>query len=75
MTDSFRVTAQWEAEAAVWIATSEDILGLVTEAATLDDLYRRVVAVTPELLADNDVAASGTRTIDFHVLAGLPKRF
>ncbi|MFD2648505.1 DUF1902 domain-containing protein [Devosia albogilva] len=71
MTDSFRVTAQWDAEAGVWVATSEDIVGLVTEAATLDDLYRRVVAVTPELLADNDVTGPDPRTIDFHVLADI----
>lgn len=47
------VTAQWDAEAGVWVATSDDIPGLVTEAATLDDLLKRVMAVAPELLEDN----------------------
>lgn len=47
------VNAFWDEEAAVWVATSDDIPGLVTEAATLDRLRERIVAVAPELLADN----------------------
>lgn len=49
----FLVTAQWDDEAKVWVATSEDIPGLVTEAPTLDALLDRVLAVAPELLEDN----------------------
>jgi len=71
MTDSFRVTAQWDGEARVWVATSDDVVGLVSEAATLDELYRRVLAVVPELLADNGIAATDPRTIDFHVVADI----
>lgn len=47
------VTAQWDDEACVWVATSDDIPGLATEAKSLDDLLRRVLAVAPELLEDN----------------------
>jgi len=47
------VTAQWDDQAGVWIATSDDIPGLVTEAASLDGLLDRVLAVVPELLEDN----------------------
>lgn len=47
------VIAEWDDEAEVWVATSEDIPGLVTEAATLDELLKRVLAVAPELLEDN----------------------
>jgi hypothetical protein len=47
------VTAQWDDEAKVWVATSDDILGLVTEAPSLDELLDRVLAVAPELLDDN----------------------
>ncbi|WP_082554942.1 DUF1902 domain-containing protein [Devosia sp. Root635] len=45
--------AQWDNEAGVWVATSDDIPGLVTEAASLDELLERVLAVAPELLEDN----------------------
>jgi len=47
------VTAQWDDEAGMWVATSDDIPGLVTESASLDGLLERVLAVTPELLDDN----------------------
>lgn len=49
----FVVTAQWDDEARVWVATSEDIPGLVTEAATLDELRDRVLAVASELIEEN----------------------
>jgi len=69
MIKSYLVTAQWDADAEVWVATSEDIVGLVTEAPTLDALYARVLEVAPELLADNAVASEGRGVIDFHVLS------
>ena len=47
------VTAQWDDEVGIWVATSDDIPGLVTEAGSLDDLMERVMAVAPELLEDN----------------------
>lgn len=47
------VIARWDDEASVWVATSEDIPGLVTEATSLDELLNRVLAVAPELLEDN----------------------
>lgn len=49
----YLVVAQWDEEAGVWVATSDDIPGLVSEAKTIDDLVKRVVAVAPELLEDN----------------------
>jgi hypothetical protein len=69
MAKSYFVTAQWDAAALVWVATSEDIVGLVSEAATLDALYARVLAVAPELLNDNAVPDNGRSIIDFHVLS------
>jgi predicted RNase H-like HicB family nuclease len=59
MSRKYLVTAQWDDMAGVWVATSQDIPGLVTEAVTLDDLLKRVVAVAPQLLADNGVADVG----------------
>ena len=47
-------TARWDGEAKVWVATSDDIPGLVTGAASLDALVARVLAVAPELLKDNE---------------------
>lgn len=53
MSKQFLVTAQWDDEAKVYVATSEDIPGLVTEAPTLDALQERVLALVPELLEEN----------------------
>jgi predicted RNase H-like HicB family nuclease len=56
----FLVIAQWDGEAGVWVATSDDIPGLVTEAKSLDELLERVLAVAPELLEDNAHLIDGT---------------
>lgn len=34
----YKIDALWDAEAAVWVATSEDVPGLVTEANTIESL-------------------------------------
>ena len=43
----------WDNEARVWIATSENIPGLVLESGSLDALMERVRVAAPELLALN----------------------
>jgi hypothetical protein len=53
MSGTLVVTAQWDEDAKVWVATSDDIPGLVTESVTLDSLVQRVLAVAPELMEDN----------------------
>lgn len=48
--DAFTVVAQWDAEAQVWVATSDDVPGLVTEADNLEDLRKKLAVMVPELL-------------------------
>jgi predicted RNase H-like HicB family nuclease len=50
----FTVIAQWDAEARVWVAMSDDVPGLATEAETLDELERKLTVMVPELLELND---------------------
>ena len=50
---SIIVRATWDEEAKVWIATSEDVPGLVAESATLEALRDRVLVMVPELLELN----------------------
>lgn len=40
-------------EAAVWVATSDDVPGLVTEAPTLERLAAKVRIMIPELLDES----------------------
>ena len=51
MADSLQVTAKWYED--MWIAVSEDIPGLVTEASTLEELSESLETVIPELLREN----------------------
>lgn len=47
------VNALWDAEARVWVATSEDVPGLVTESKTFEGLLKKLRALVPELLELN----------------------
>lgn len=43
----------WDNEASVWVATSEDVPGLVLESDSLETLKEKIKAAIPELLASN----------------------
>ena len=64
MAKKYIVSAFWDDEAKVWVASSDDIPGLTTEAPTLDALVERVNAVAPELLDENAHLVPGGRTAD-----------
>ncbi len=49
----YTVNLIWDNEAAVWIATSEDIPGLVLESGSFDALLERIRITAPELLSLN----------------------
>jgi hypothetical protein len=44
------INARWDGEASVWIATSNDVPGLVVEADTWPTMIEEVRLVLPELL-------------------------
>ena len=43
----------WDSEAQVWIATSDDVPGLVLESGSFDALVERIRFTVPELLTLN----------------------
>ena len=47
------VRAMWDAEAGVWVATSDDVPGLVTESKSFETLLKRLRSLVPELLELN----------------------
>jgi hypothetical protein len=47
----YLINLTWDNEASVWIATSDDIPGLVLESGSLDALIERVRCAAPELLS------------------------
>ena len=62
------VRAVWDDEATVWVATSDDVPGLVAEAATLEALKDTVLVRIEELLALNGTPSS-LAEIPVHILA------
>jgi Domain of unknown function (DUF1902) len=51
MSREITINARWDAEAAVWLATSEDVHGLVAEAENWPSMIEEVRLILPELLA------------------------
>lgn len=47
------VNMMWDSEASVWVATSDDVPGLVLESPSFDKLITKVRAAIPELLILN----------------------
>ena len=50
---SINVFAFWDDEAGVWVAQSEQVPGLVTEAETVEELSSKLERLIPELLELN----------------------
>ena len=47
------VKAQWDDEAEVWVAESDDIPGLITEADTMEYLIKKLKILIPEVIEAN----------------------
>ena len=52
------INAVWDDEARVWVATSDDVPGLATEADDMDALVEKLKIMIPELLDANGVEHS-----------------
>jgi hypothetical protein len=55
---SIIVKAEWDAEALVWTATSDDVPGLVTESPSIEELRPKVLLLIEELIELNNLAFS-----------------
>jgi predicted RNase H-like HicB family nuclease len=62
----YEIRAQWDSDAGVWVAESEDVPGLVAEADSPNVLAQKLRTLIPELLELNGVTSD--RTASFHVL-------
>jgi Domain of unknown function (DUF1902) len=59
----FVVHAKWDNDAKVWVATSNDISGLVTEAESMNTLVKKLQAIIPELLNANGYPDGGDKVL------------
>lgn len=60
------VRAEWDEEAQVWVATSDDVPGLATEEATMERLVEKLKIIIPELLEANGVKVD--QSLPFEVM-------
>ena len=54
-TKPFFIRVEWDEEAQVWVATSDDVPGLATEEETIEVLITKLKSLIPELLEANKV--------------------
>jgi hypothetical protein len=50
------VHADWDPEAEVWVATTRDLRGLVTEAASIEALRAKLPGMILDLLEENGIS-------------------
>jgi predicted RNase H-like HicB family nuclease len=53
----YKIEAFWDSETQVWVAESEDVPGLVTEADTIESLTDKLREMIPELLHLNNIVS------------------
>lgn len=69
-TQKITVRADWDSEASVWVAMSDDLPGLVLEAPSMDLLVPEIETVIPALLeANGETLTTASGTLDYAILA------
>jgi predicted RNase H-like HicB family nuclease len=63
----YHVTAEWDADSRVWVASSEDVPGLATGADTFETLVEKLKVAVPELLAENNVLSATAVGVHFEI--------
>jgi hypothetical protein len=66
--NSITVKAEWDPDASVWVAQSDDVPGLVAECATLEKLRPKVLAMISDLIELNNMQVQLTE-IPVHIVA------
>ncbi len=66
------ITAGWDEEAGVWVASSEDILGLVSEADKLEALRDKLADLVPELIEENGLAEGADASAPVEIVCRRP---
>ena len=55
MENEYQVKIEYDNEAGVWIATSDNVIGLILESESLDRLIEKVSNAVPELVELNNL--------------------
>ncbi|MDR1192076.1 MAG: DUF1902 domain-containing protein [Verrucomicrobiales bacterium] len=65
----YQINLTWDKDAAVWVATSDDLAGLVLESGSLDALIEQVKNAAAELLALNSATRQRAQILTGHAPA------
>ena len=69
LSKDINVEAFWDEEARVWVASSNDVPGLITESDTMEHLMQKLKILIPELLQANGLLSeSDAADIPIHLL-------
>ncbi len=60
----YSVSVEWDEEAKVYVAHSDDVPGLATGADTFEQLIEKLKVVVPELLRENGLLPTHRRDAD-----------
>ncbi|MDR0882756.1 MAG: DUF1902 domain-containing protein [Candidatus Adiutrix sp.] len=63
------ISAAWDEESRVWMATSGDIPGLFAQADTFDELLRLLPELVGELLTADGWAGPGVAPVPLEIMA------
>jgi predicted RNase H-like HicB family nuclease len=63
------IRVEWDEEARVWVATSDDVPGLATEGPTIEELIEKLKIMIPELLDTNQCELSWDNEVPFEILS------
>ena len=66
--NSILIKAEWDRDANVWTATSADVPGLVAEAASIEKLRPKVLAMIGDLVEEGVVSVAMAE-IPVHIVA------
>jgi predicted RNase H-like HicB family nuclease len=66
---TYHVNAEWDDEASVWVASSDDVPGLATGADTVEELIEKLKIIIPELLEENGLLPAGVTEVPFSLRA------
>ena len=58
---NYKINFLWDNDAGVWVATSEDVPGLVLESGSFDALIEKVKFTVPELMELNGIKAENLK--------------
>jgi predicted RNase H-like HicB family nuclease len=65
----YQIIVEWDQDAEVWVASSDDVPGLATGADTFEALIEKLKVVIPELLVENGLLPAGTENVPFAIKA------